>query len=411
MVKIKLIGLLMIISMFFCGCFFKGEIDEIEQLAFVSNIGIDKGPNEEGILVSVRITDYESISGSSNLGASEVGKGFHVISAKGETFYKAIRNLQANSQQKIFFGQNKTIIFGKEFAESGIAEVIDGMERNIEISGSNKIFISETSAVETLNMTIDSKAGSKTDFVNAMQEAIMDDSIIAPIMLYQFTLELKSDSKISYAPVIGFTTSGGIEEEQQNNDDNQEVINMEKTAIIKDNKLIGILPRKETTSLLWIRDKFEDDTLIIPVKTDKGEDFLTIEIRKGKTKIKTELTEEGLIVKINCKGDAYLREVSYGAEILQDEHYMTKIGQLINDQLKMDLEASIQYAKNQMKCDYFGIAHAVHNQLPDYWKEIGDQWEQIFQVATFIVTCNIELKDIGMINEPASTIIEEGDAK
>ena len=405
--KIRLILFITVFLLLQSGC--AGEIDEIEQLAFVSTLGIDKNPDGEGVLLSVRIT---SISTGKQDGG-EVSSDYYIIKAKGETFYQAMKNLQTNSQQKIFFGHNKAIVFGKEFAEHNIVNAIDAMERNIEISRSKSIFISELSAVDTINMTLDKDKGSKTDFVGAMIDEIKNDSIVAPILLYEFTLELKSDNKVSYAPVISFNEKDSSKIEQNASSNQAESVNLEKTAIIKDNKLLTILPKQETTSLLWMKNQIKDETLVIPYQMDDGtKDLLTIEIKNGKTKIKPELDKNGLLtVKVNCKGEAYLREVSYGRADLQEEEALGKIEQLINKQLKTNLENSISYAKNSVNCDYFGIAHTVHNQLPDYWKEVHDQWDAIFQVTPFLITFDVELKDVGMINEPGAAIIDKGATK
>lgn len=371
MLKIKVVAVTMIIINLLCSCSSRIGINEIEHLAFVSNIGIDQIPNEKGVLVSIRITDYASVSPSGQTD-NETSTTFHVLSAQGESFYSAIKAIQVNSPQTLFFGHNKSIVFGKDFAESGIAEIIDGLERSTEITGSNRVFVSEILAKDALNMTFDHIKGSRSDYIEAMLESVNATTIIAPVMLYKFTLELKSDNKTSYAPVVSFIPSENNKENSQNNQGNsqnnsknQAEINMEKTAIFKDNQLITMLPKKETTSFLWIRDEITEYTFIVPINND---DILTIGIKKGKTKIIPEKTEEGLIVKINCKAEAYLREVSYGTELIQNQEAITKIEKLIEDQLEQELQDSINYAKNQINCDYFGIAHVVHNKLPDYWK-------------------------------------------
>jgi spore germination protein KC len=80
----------------------------LKEIGIVSAIGIDRDPNTDEIIFTSQIVNPSALKPEGG-GAQPPVK---IITSKGDTVYKAIRNVNQEFDRKNFYAHNKVIVIG-----------------------------------------------------------------------------------------------------------------------------------------------------------------------------------------------------------------------------------------------------------------------------------------------------------
>jgi spore germination protein KC len=130
MKKIRITLLLLIIlisSIFTPGCW---NYREVDKLATVAGVAIDKGTNGQYQVTAeiVQISGFKDIKTTSK-----------TVTMEGKTLFDAARNEISLSGKRLYWSHSKVIILSKEIASEGVIKVIIG---TIEILKHVRMYIS-----------------------------------------------------------------------------------------------------------------------------------------------------------------------------------------------------------------------------------------------------------------------------
>lgn len=379
MINLKLVSIIVLVLVFpffLIGCWDRTEVSE---LAIVVGTGIDQIPGKEPVLLSVQIINPSAMQTGQRGGGSQA-KPFIVKTSRGKSLYDAIRNLSKDSARRIYFEHNKTVILGKKFAESGITDAFDSMERNKEFRRNNFVLVAEKTAKDAL--------GAQIDFENlpaeSLEELLLQNIFTYPVDRNEFLLGMKYIG-VSVAPVIQLT--GGKK------------ISVQKTAVFKNYRLIGLLTEDESKALLWLRNQLKEDSLVISSKSNKGEELVTVDIIDANTSVTPRRTEEGITMEIKCAGKALLREAgNSGIEINKQEKFK-QFERETEKILKKRVEHIIKIAQTRFKADFIGFANHIHNSDPVLWDSVKKEWDKNFSEVKYDVKFDINIINIGVIGD------------
>ncbi len=135
----KLIILALALSFLLSGCI---ESVQLTKRAIIQGIAIDKDGND--LIMSVEII--------STVLSSEEGIVSYVVSQKEKTLQKASEELELKIGKKLFLGQTKVIIFGKELAKNSIRDSVLYFNDNIKVRPSVNVFIADEKAQDVIEM-------------------------------------------------------------------------------------------------------------------------------------------------------------------------------------------------------------------------------------------------------------------
>jgi spore germination protein KC len=126
----KCILLVIIITMqFLTGC---KDAMEIDNIAIIIGIGLDKTDNDEVVLsLLLPVTRYSEFGGLSSGGPFK-SEATILVSEKGRGIMDAYRKIEKKLSRKIFFSQNEVIFIGESLAREGVLDVIDFFYRHPE---------------------------------------------------------------------------------------------------------------------------------------------------------------------------------------------------------------------------------------------------------------------------------------
>lgn len=378
--------LILILSLLQTGCWNAREIDE---LAFVLSIGLDKEGYE--FKVTAQIASPETYSKTpSGVGTAQKGKPFLLISSTGKTIFEAIRNMASISSRRIFWSHIKVIIIGEELARSNTLEIFDFFSRNPELR------------LRTLVAVTPGKAAELLEFVPTMEKdpAIYLEKVIEKKNLTgkSYSIMLKDFLEDYLDPNVGPVTSRIILDKSNS----KLVLKTTGAYVFDDCKLVGSLKEEETRGLLWIKNKMNDSVMVVNCPYDGLP--TTLEIKRAKSSFKSYLDNGTPHFTINVNVTAFLTEQA----CLTDFNDMQKLNELekaLEAAIRKDIQSTM-IAAEELGVDFPGLSRILHRQHKEEWHQISSKWNSLFKntEVTIIVKADIPHVSLAKPLEPIRTL-------
>lgn len=375
------------------GCWSRREID---KLGFVGSVAID-AVDDSGLLdVTAQLIRPETLGGggeTSGRGSSS-GDKVWLISAKGSTVFEALSKLNSVSPNQLFYGHQTSVIIGEQAARRGVAQLLDVFDRMPELRRTIWIVVTPGKAKSIL------EAHPKLQVVPSLTiESLFmhrrDCSLAYPSSLNNFLIALSSRSTSPLAARAMTVSSEGEVEV------NGKEIKLEGSAVFKRDRLVGWFDGQESRGVLWVTEKVKHATLTV-ANPEENQKFLTFSILSANSKIHTEMKDQKLTIKIKVSCDSNLVEQTGKEDILSKELKLNQenvsgFESAIASQVKEDVFAALKKAQ-QFQADVFGIGERFYIEHPQEFKEVQNDWSELFANAEFDVTVDAKVRRIGLIN-------------
>lgn len=388
--------LLMLLTLLVGGCW---DLVGIGERTLVIGMGIDQIQSDEPILLTAQVINFQAFksggggtmteaSGANGKGtggdkSSTGGSSVIVETIKGKSLSDAVYNFLKYSSRRVIFSHNRIIILGNELARSGIADIFDEMARDYQFRPTTWILVAENTAREILEARTDLGTVPANE-INRMMANLTRNALIEPVNMNDFIFQLKSEGKTGLAPLVQ------IEQPDSNPFPR---IKVEKTAVFKNNRLIGILTADESRDLTWLASRQKGGSVVFAYNSGNNQQKISVEISDGRTRITPRVTKDGLLMEIHCTGSGILRESD---SITNNSKTTSRLEQTVEKILKTRVEQTIERAR-QMRTDYLGFAQRIHADYPDLWRQMKDIWEEEFPKLKTNVHFQINLARYGNI--------------
>lgn len=370
--KIILIFIMIFFIQFsFCSCLDKKEVNE---LAIVRGMAIDKYDDFGGIRVSVTIANFSGAKPDTSSGSSQVNS--YILTAIGNNLPDAIDKLEDISSKRLILSHNKILILGRTYAESGISNMMDTIERNHFFRNTMFIAVSNTSGYDILKTTISSDT-KKVSSIDEFARILTLKTIVYPREWYSFLLNIKSDSGAATAPLIKLTETG---------------IMIENSVVFNNEKMVGILSQQQASILQWLLNNIKDELVVVPYNKDNS---VSLFFHKGKSEILPMRTKDGFKVNIKCTGDCEIRGSTSSRFKADDLEVLKEIQISAENYLKNNMAELIKFAQHSLDTDFVGFGNKILNNLTASSKNID--WEEEFPKVQYDIEFDIKIKEIGII--------------
>lgn len=378
----KTIKVILLISLIYiCTCLLSGcwNYREIDELAIVSGVAVDRGKGGK-VIATVEIVHVQQSQGQSEIKPV-------YVQAEGDTFFHAIRKIVALQGKKLYWSHAKVIIVSEDIAKEGISHVMDFAARDAEVREDMWILLSkETPASEILR--------TKSELENILAFEL-DDTLRAQrtvskypaVTLYEFIDKLESKDISTVIPTVANVETLG-----------RKITYVAGAAIIKKDKLLSFLDTNEAKSLLWIEDELKGGLFIVK-KAGETDTNVSLEIYKSKTKLKPEIEDGKLIMKVNLEVDVNIGEIM-GPEDFISEKGRNTLEKDAEKQIKKNLESLIEKAQKELKCDFLGFGVKIRRSMPKVWKTIENQWLDIFADMDTSVEVDVRIRGSATTKKP-----------
>ena len=408
--KIARLLLISLIFIIFSGCWSRKEI---ETLAFVTMLGVDKEGSD--LLVTAQIALPES-GGENGGGANEPGV-WNVI-GRGKTIGEAHHDLTRFVGRQIFLSHVRAIIIGEELAKAGITEIIDYFNRHWQFRGTHWVAVAKGKANDI--MQVESKLTTMPAlYINDMFVNADETSLAPKVTFLDFVRQMVSTAKCQpYAPVLHlfnvekgrkneFTQQPlqeGMGQQESEGEDSgtgqngapAEALSLEQVAVFKGDRLVGWLNEEETRGLLWIQGKVSRGTMVLK-DTFFGSGTITLLSTFARSKVVVKPKGESVKIDIFISQEGNLLEQTVGVDFSAPENTEV-LNQRVAALIKRETEAVLFKLQKQLNSDIAGIGIAVREQQPEIWANLN--WEEEFSDVEINIHVAANLRRTGEIIWP-----------
>lgn len=358
MKKFVLIIITLFILLISSGCY---NYKEINNMAIVSSIGIDKDNKNDKYIVSAQIMNSKESEDSED---SQIT----VYTKEGDTVHEALRNITLKSPRKLYGNHLSKIVLSEEVAKEGIDNILDIFNRITEVRNEFIItIVKEDKASDVLKVltTTESipaeyvKLSLKiADETSGLTYATKLDEFISLYLkkgIDPVVPVLKIDKKEKKGTTINnITTTNPISK-----------IVIEDLAVTNKGKLETYLKNEEVIGYNFLRNQIQK--MIIPVKCDDENNYASISILKNKTKSSAEKKDNKYIINFNINSEAIITEYNCKKD-LTDEKVIKELEKDTEKKIKRYIKKSLNKQK-ETKGKFLGLERIIYLDYPKYKNE------------------------------------------
>lgn len=379
----------------------------LQDLAIVTAIGIDM--ENEKIIVTCEISN----PGTGNSGtdvSSFASFGNLFIQGVGTTVFEAIKETTLHFERKLFFSHATVLILGEDFAKNGISGFLDLFLRDYEPREDAYIVVAKDARAYEIMGVKGELSGSVGKYLFDILNNFEDNGKSINISIAEY---YRYYYDISNEPVIGVVKKveqKEIDGEKKKDMHTKKVLNVGGGAALKRDYLIGYFSEDEMLGFNFIVNDIKGGVITFktPDGLEKGKSIIgtegkytTLEILKSKTKNLIKITDENIHLDINVKLRAALYEEEKAID-LKNIDVINIIEKSCSDEVKKNISRTLDKGQKEFKNDNFSIGVVVHQQHPEIWKEIAEDWNNIFPEITYSVNVETDIVKTGIINVPSN---------
>ncbi|MCM0647860.1 Ger(x)C family spore germination protein [Clostridium swellfunianum] len=376
MKKFMLVLLIIISSFVNTSCW---DYKDVERLNVVMSFAIDKDTKSNEYILTVEVARPES-------GQNQAKYMSDIYESRGNTIFEAIRNLIPRIGKKAYWSHVSIGILGKAVAGEDVGSAIDFFYRDPEARGDMYILISKRETAKEILLTNHNPQELRAIKLRYVMENQKSSKKFPKTQLREIIENLQSKNKAILVPTIDFRAS-----------DDGLVTEINGSAVLKQDKVVGYLTPEETQYALWAMGKIDGGVLV--VQNIIGDNNITFEIFGNKTKIKTDYIDNNAKIKVDIAADVSIGEVSNDVKFEKEE-----VKEQIRNEAERYFEDKVQYIikkmQNECKSDVFSFGKKFEIQNRGIWKKIKPTWSEEFLTAAVEVNVKLEIKGSAMTSRP-----------
>ncbi|MFD9627283.1 Ger(x)C family spore germination protein [Peribacillus muralis] len=394
--KIRYIRIIIITSLFLSitGC---GNYTEVNELAIITGIGIDKPKAKQDIYrVTFQVTRPGQTSNPSTGGG---GEGIPVVNYtdEGHTITEAARKISKQLSRENFYGHNAILVIDENTAKDNILKVLDAFDRDPFVPSRVPIVLAHrTSAQSILKVLTPLDTIPSISLVSQVQHThdARGESELVPInKVDQYVTRRGADLSLVGISFKGKAKHGA---KKANIDQTQPttVPIIDGMGIFRHGKLVHWMKNEKARSLFISYNALKETDVNIACGKDR---YFTTVIRKSKAKKHAEMRDGNLHFKMNVKMKGTLEETTCDWDIANPDT-ISKMELKLEEKIQEELIQSIKESLSH-KSDPFHIGETLFRQHPEQWKEVEADWgkqRKILAQAQGDVKVNVEIMRTGM---------------
>jgi len=394
---------------------------EIETLGFVVATGIDTSlgathwdgtgsDGDPGKLMQCTVQVMKPNSITSGERGPSLERPFWGVAVTGRTMMECVRKLSEVSPRVLYWPHNRWLVIGEEYAKGGVGKMLDFWERNQEtrlrtsvgvVAGGRAwdLFQAEFELERT-----PSEGGRKVA-INVSQK--LSTVVLATINDFVVAMASEGIDPIAVrAEIIPYTlpyeVTGDVVREEV-----KATARLTGASVFRGDKLVGWLDGREARGYNWVVGKVKSALLVVDapgqsVELDPMASLIGLEIIRAKGTFKPKISDDGRDIKmgVQISAEASIADAQPYVDSYTAADLWTFLERQLEEAIKSEAMASIRKAQ-ELQADVFGFGREVYRTNPRVWKQVKDQWYEIFaglepeiEVSVNIVRSGLKVRSV-----------------
>ncbi|MFP3509062.1 Ger(x)C family spore germination protein [Peribacillus sp. SIMBA_075] len=376
MKKIKNILILSCCISILSGCW---DSNEPERLIYANGLGIDYKNGK--VIVYLQIINMRGLAKSeaggdpSSFSSADVGK------ASGSTLDEAIFNLYHTADRRVYWGHISFVIFSEEAIKTGgLKYTADFLDRYRETRYRIFFFMTKDSIKDAMLISPIENVSVAFSKLSDPDDNYKQSSFIPPINLREIIINIDEPAHQVAIPQLKLTEQWNSQEKKKKD------LLMETVAIISENKIKAILPKKMLNGGRWFNKDFVRDNLTIFPET-KNDVFVVIYDKKNKI---TPVIEKNGKVRFDIK-----MKVKASVEMLIKGATRDQYEKEIKRAIKKEIKTTYQYTQKR-DIDLFRLSEKLYREDIKAWKKVETNGRIPLEEDTLrSIQIDVQIQDTG----------------
>lgn len=309
-----------------------------------------------------------------------------VMWMEGESIFDAIRNLVIRVGKKLYWSHAKVVIISEEIAREGVLPVLDWVYRDPETRSDIRVLIARGSKAREILL---SKAEIGVSVSFQLQNTFMAETVVNQFMemeLYLLQKRVSQEGITSMAATVNL-----IEQEEKM------IPQVYGTAVFYAGKMVGWLNGEESRIVSWLSGTAQRGLIIQKKKEDGGS--VIFELKKSSVQYKAVYTDE-LFFEVHVKANSQIAELNRTNPDYSNQKVLERLEFELEQYLEDRMDYVIQKIQKEFQSDILGLGSKTKNQLPRVWKQIGDNWSEVYPTVTVRVKVDMEVVGTSLMSNP-----------
>lgn len=352
---------------------------EIDNQALVHGVGMDKSGDQ--FMFNVEIVKPGSTVGQSQPANQEDGENI-ILDIESDSLLNGARELIRKAKRRLYFGHTRVWVIGEELAKENSLRTLDQIRRDQMNRINSYVFITEDNPRDILRTPTLYENLSAVEMVSALEQTKFISEYV-PLTIYELFRLAEGPTKSVYIPMIKVSEEYG-----------QMITELDGTAVIKNEKMIGKLTKKESVGLTWLLDQVEGGS--VTVELDNSE-RVGLEIIHSKTKFQPHLQGNDLNVAVDVTIDGTLGDNITPYNPTED--WLKQVEKVFASKVQTDIQKTLNKLQKDLKTDITKIGIQTYRKYPQEWKKIRRQWDEVFSNASITINVNVNIEHQGLIQK------------
>jgi spore germination protein KC len=381
------------------GCY---DSNEIEDLAYVIAIGIDKA-DKESFNLTFQTAVPKSIAGGE-------GESLDTKTFKTDNFLSGLKKTSGYLDRKINLSHTQIIAVSEDIAKEGITAFLNGLQQNIELRPNVNIIVAAEGAqkyIESIKPILSSSPAKhynllfssyETDFL--VKDTQLEDYLYRaknqsaqPVAIYAaidkaISDESKSDEK-SKKPNEG-EKKKSEEESKKSSEDENKAIAIKGLAVFKADKMVGKLNEDEAMLFSLMTSTKNKDIEIVDPLDDKFKVLGNVK-RSKLSSTKVILNNGKPKISINLKLNIDIKAVQSDNDYDEPEK-AAKLKIAYEQYLNKGLTDLFSKTTKKLQSDIFGFGQQAKRNFKtiDEWEKA--KWQEIFPESQYDLRLDVKIR-------------------
>ncbi|MDY8022515.1 Ger(x)C family spore germination protein [Paenibacillus polymyxa] len=383
--KAAVLCCLLLCSVLLGGCWDRREVNDV---AFVMGTGLDKEGDQYRVTMQIALPGQLGSSGSTGGGGGTSGtKSYYLESKTGPSFRGASTEEQRGVSRTLNYSHRRVLLFGEALAREGISKKMDVLARIPQNRLSSLVVLTKGSSLEVL----------QADAPIEQYPAEMIRELNYSYMKKPRSIKLLMNSILQegidpVVPVMSLVKNG-----PDNLKDKKTNIQVDGLGVFRQDRLTGIIDNHLSRFLLLGMEQAKETEIFIP--PPKGSGYLSVHLIENSVHIKPHIrgNDIRMTIHMNCNGNVREDETTF--DISQEEN-LKWLEQQVAEEIKKELGEAIRVIQQKYHSDILGLGLAIVKGLPDEWKRIKPQWDQLYPKVEVTIDPVVHIENIGAVTKP-----------
>lgn len=363
----KIIICVLLICATFTGCM---NSVHLKDMMVVEGMGVDL--QDEKVSLSIQTLNADKASNNE----PPQGNMTIVTEGEGKAIYDAVSNLGKTLSKKIFFGQNKIIVFSSDLAKEKFEENLDYFLRSTDSRPDVAVCLSDKEAKGIMESKENDAHVPSENIVYLIRngEEAGQSLYITVNELLNIYYDRTSDI---YLPVLGINSD-------------TENAELKGIGIFDDKKLTYVTDDEETMGFVFIKGEIKNCSVEL---NDNELGKIGADIMEPKVVNKVEIRDGNVVFITQIKSELMINEVQNGVLMSLDKDKMDRICTLAGQEIEKYCRKAFTACRLH-KSDALRVGEYLAKDSPKSYDLLSPEWDTYFQNIEYEVSADVTIKKI-----------------